>query len=302
MSYFVTGGTGFLGRFLIGNLLKRKGTVHVLVRKESQKKFDALAMQDPSARAKIGLAEALAGNKQYSDALSEAILARRTGVALEDDDLLWRALVSQARAERKLEKPAEALGTARAAVLAVRRLAAKALDRPGQAVPRERPGAAGPPGAEPQRHDGNADLGQPALEEVALEQADHRLLEAALQRHDLVDEAVLGSTRARQRVDDVHDPWPGRGLDRAHRRGGHHVLAQRHRCASRDGPRPSLAHVGRGVRAASRSAARAVVLARRPAMDRLRLRRRMAACRGSAHALRDPCGPDGTTRQGRAVG
>ncbi len=43
MSYFVTGGTGFLGRFLIGNLLKRKGAIHVLVRKQSQKKFEALA-------------------------------------------------------------------------------------------------------------------------------------------------------------------------------------------------------------------------------------------------------------------
>ena len=43
MSYFVTGGTGFLGRYLIGNLLKRKGTIHVLVRKDSLKKFDALA-------------------------------------------------------------------------------------------------------------------------------------------------------------------------------------------------------------------------------------------------------------------
>ena len=43
MSYFVTGGTGFLGRFLIGNLLKRKGTIHVLVRKASLKKFAALA-------------------------------------------------------------------------------------------------------------------------------------------------------------------------------------------------------------------------------------------------------------------
>ncbi|MGV8943948.1 SDR family oxidoreductase [Thermomonas sp.] len=42
MSYFVTGGTGFLGRFLIGNLLKRKGTIHVLVRKASTKKFAAL--------------------------------------------------------------------------------------------------------------------------------------------------------------------------------------------------------------------------------------------------------------------
>lgn len=44
MHYLVTGGTGFLGQFLIERLLARKGsTVHVLVRKASQKKFAALA-------------------------------------------------------------------------------------------------------------------------------------------------------------------------------------------------------------------------------------------------------------------
>ncbi|HEX5757454.1 MAG TPA: SDR family oxidoreductase, partial [Arenimonas sp.] len=43
MSYFVTGATGFIGRFLVSNLLKRKGTVHVLVRKGSEKKLDAVA-------------------------------------------------------------------------------------------------------------------------------------------------------------------------------------------------------------------------------------------------------------------
>ncbi len=43
MSYFVTGATGFVGRFLVDRLLMRKGTIHVLVRKESQKKFDAIA-------------------------------------------------------------------------------------------------------------------------------------------------------------------------------------------------------------------------------------------------------------------
>jgi NAD(P)-dependent dehydrogenase (short-subunit alcohol dehydrogenase family) len=42
MSYFVTGGTGFIGRFLIDRLLQRDGTVHVLVRKGSLKKLDAL--------------------------------------------------------------------------------------------------------------------------------------------------------------------------------------------------------------------------------------------------------------------
>ena len=45
MTYFVTGGTGFIGRHLIDNLLKRKGTVHVLVRKASLKKFQALARE-----------------------------------------------------------------------------------------------------------------------------------------------------------------------------------------------------------------------------------------------------------------
>lgn len=43
MSYFVTGATGFIGRYLVANLLRRKGTIHVLVRKDSQKKFDAIA-------------------------------------------------------------------------------------------------------------------------------------------------------------------------------------------------------------------------------------------------------------------
>ena len=42
MAYFVTGATGFIGRFLIDRLAARKGTIYVLVRKGSMKKFDAL--------------------------------------------------------------------------------------------------------------------------------------------------------------------------------------------------------------------------------------------------------------------
>lgn len=45
MSYFVTGATGFIGRFLVSNLLKRKGTVYVLVRKGSVKKLTTIGEQ-----------------------------------------------------------------------------------------------------------------------------------------------------------------------------------------------------------------------------------------------------------------
>ena len=45
MSYFVTGATGFIGRHLVSNLLKRKGSVHVLLRKGSHKKLAAIGKQ-----------------------------------------------------------------------------------------------------------------------------------------------------------------------------------------------------------------------------------------------------------------
>ena len=35
MTYFVTGGTGFIGRFLIDKLARREGNIYVLVRKGS---------------------------------------------------------------------------------------------------------------------------------------------------------------------------------------------------------------------------------------------------------------------------
>lgn len=53
MAYFVTGGTGFIGRFLIDNLLQRKGTIHVLVRKSSMKKFEALVQRQGWDRKRV---------------------------------------------------------------------------------------------------------------------------------------------------------------------------------------------------------------------------------------------------------
>ncbi len=42
MTYFVTGATGFIGRHLLENLLKRRGKIYALVRKSSLEKFEAL--------------------------------------------------------------------------------------------------------------------------------------------------------------------------------------------------------------------------------------------------------------------
>ena len=47
MTYLVTGGTGFIGGHLLGNLLRREGTVHVLVREGSASKVDALRRRYP---------------------------------------------------------------------------------------------------------------------------------------------------------------------------------------------------------------------------------------------------------------
>jgi NAD(P)-dependent dehydrogenase (short-subunit alcohol dehydrogenase family) len=53
MKYFVTGGTGFIGRFLVGKLLQRGGTVYVLAREGSQHKLEALRTKHPGASDRI---------------------------------------------------------------------------------------------------------------------------------------------------------------------------------------------------------------------------------------------------------
>ena len=59
MNYFITGATGFIGRHLVEELLKRDGTIYVLVREGSRGKVDALAQR---LRADDGRIVAVAGD------------------------------------------------------------------------------------------------------------------------------------------------------------------------------------------------------------------------------------------------
>jgi CHAT domain-containing protein len=96
-----------------------------------------LRADEGAVRARVGLAEALIGKGEFVAALIEAGAARDTAAGLGSDDLRWRALVSFSRAQRKLERSADALETARTAVTTVRKMADAALARPAFATPRD---------------------------------------------------------------------------------------------------------------------------------------------------------------------
>lgn len=53
MSYFITGGTGFIGKFLIEKLLEREGTIYLLARESSADKLQALRDRYPNAGDRI---------------------------------------------------------------------------------------------------------------------------------------------------------------------------------------------------------------------------------------------------------
>ncbi len=77
MEYFVTGGTGFIGRFLIGKLLARGASVHVLVRAGSQARFEQLRARYADAAQRL---QPVSGDlAQPGLGLAEADLARLKG-------------------------------------------------------------------------------------------------------------------------------------------------------------------------------------------------------------------------------
>jgi CHAT domain-containing protein/tetratricopeptide (TPR) repeat protein len=99
--------------------------------------FTALNRVEHAARARIGLAQAFAGSNQPEAALETARRARRDAEAIHNDDVLWRALVAEAGALRKISQPQPAAVAARGAVAAVDRLLEVAKVRPSAPVARD---------------------------------------------------------------------------------------------------------------------------------------------------------------------
>ena len=77
MNYVVTGATGFIGKFLIEQLLQDEGvTVHALVRDGSEAKFEALKSRFASLPGKL---QQLAGDVTQADVVSAASLKKLVG-------------------------------------------------------------------------------------------------------------------------------------------------------------------------------------------------------------------------------
>jgi tetratricopeptide (TPR) repeat protein/CHAT domain-containing protein len=97
--------------------------------------FTALSAVEDAARSNVGLSQALSSAGDLAGAIEAASAARRTALAIDSDDVMWRALTAEARAVRRLGDRDRALGIARAAVGVVEELWTSALDRPGASVP-----------------------------------------------------------------------------------------------------------------------------------------------------------------------
>ena len=116
---------------------QEKFTEAVVSYKAAIQGFVQLRRPEQTGRAQIGLSQALSGGGEYKAALEAAGHARQAAVALDNDDLLWRALVSEARALRRLSDRDSALAAARAAAGALERQVESARTQPASPVPRD---------------------------------------------------------------------------------------------------------------------------------------------------------------------
>src|SRR4051812_23069581 len=103
--------------------------------------FTTLKKREDAARAELGLSRALLATRDSAAAFAVATHAYDEGLAIGRDDVVWRALVAQARALRRMPDQPRALVKAGAAAAIVDRMALAALDRPNDALPSDTAGA-----------------------------------------------------------------------------------------------------------------------------------------------------------------
>jgi tetratricopeptide (TPR) repeat protein len=101
------------------------------------KAFTALNRTEAAARAEVGLSQALTGLKRFEEALAAAGRARHSAVGLSLDDVLWRALIAEARAFEQSGSAGRAIASARAAIYAIDEMRETARLRPGSPLPRD---------------------------------------------------------------------------------------------------------------------------------------------------------------------
>jgi tetratricopeptide (TPR) repeat protein/CHAT domain-containing protein len=100
----------------------------------AQSAADRRAFREEGARAELGLARALDGQKQHSAALAAAGRAHEQALELGSSDVLWRALVGEARALRRLGEREAAMTVASDATATIERMRALTRERPDARV------------------------------------------------------------------------------------------------------------------------------------------------------------------------
>jgi tetratricopeptide (TPR) repeat protein len=96
--------------------------------------FMSLGRREEAARCEVGLSQALVGVEDFAGAIEAATRARHTALALDSDDVIWRALTAEARAIRKNGDGTRALAVAHAAVGVLDRMEKAARGKPAGSV------------------------------------------------------------------------------------------------------------------------------------------------------------------------
>jgi NAD(P)-dependent dehydrogenase (short-subunit alcohol dehydrogenase family) len=102
LNYFVTGATGFIGRNLVAELLKREGTIHVLVREGSRGKLDALVQRLGAPEGRIvgvtgDLSKPALGIEGFSERIDHFFHLAAVYDMAADEDAMERANIEGTR-------------------------------------------------------------------------------------------------------------------------------------------------------------------------------------------------------------